>query len=293
MRSQTYRHKNSSMIWYLFLLPTFLGILLFMVYPVFESFRLSLYVSRGAIETWAGSENYTTVLSSNVFWKAVYNTFYMGFFQLLLTIPFGFILASLITELKWGKNLFKILLFIPYITSVVAASMLFLFVLHPEFGLLNYFLSMLGLPTSVWLAEPTSARWGAILLGSWHWLGFVVIIFLANLQAISEDIYEAGAIDGATGIQRWLYITIPNMYGTFSFLIVIGWISGLQRFTDVYLLGGLQGSPARSLHTIVGFIYERGFGGTEYGIASAAAYVLFAIILFFTMLNLRITKMKI
>ncbi len=293
MRSKANGRERTSIIWYFFLLPTFLGIMLFMVYPVVESFRLSFYHSGGAIETWAGADNYKTVLSSDVFWKAVFNTFYMGFFQLLLTIPLGFILASLINELKWGKNVFKVMFFIPYITSVVAASMLFLFVLHPDFGLLNYFLDKLGLPTSVWLAEPSSARWGAILLGSWHWLGFVIIIFLANLQAISEDIYEAGAIDGATGIQKWLYLTIPNMAGTFSFLVVIGWIGSLQRFTDVYLLGGLQGSPARSLYTIVGFIYERGFGGSEYGIASAAAYVLFAMILFFTVLNLKITKMKI
>ncbi|NEW04813.1 sugar ABC transporter permease [Paenibacillus sp. SYP-B3998] len=293
MRGHTNPRKRNSVIWYFFLLPTFMGILLFMVYPVMESFRLSFYHAGGAIETWAGLDNYKTVLSSNVFWQAVFNTFYMGFFQLLLTIPLGFILATLINELKWGKNFFKVMFFIPYITSVVAASMLFLFVLHPDFGLLNYFLSKLGLPTSVWLAEPASARWGAILLGSWHWLGFVIIIFLANLQAISEDIYEAGAIDGATGFQKWRYLTIPNMTGTFSFLIVIGWIGSLQRFTDIYLLGGIQGSPARSLYTIVGFIYERGFGGTEYGVASAAAYVLFAMILFFTALNLKITKMKI
>lgn len=293
MQNQVHHRKRTSVMWYIFLLPTFLGILLLMVYPVIESFRLSFFHSGGTIETWAGGSNYTSVLSSDVFWKAVYNTFYIGFFQLLLTIPIGFILASFINELKWGKNLFKVMFFIPYITSVVAASMLFLFVLHPEFGLLNYFLAKLGLPASVWLADPFSARWGAILLGSWHWLGFVIVIFLANLQAIPEEMYEAGTIDGANGFQKWRYLTIPNMIGTFSFLVIIGWIGGLQRFSDVYLLGGLQGSPARSLYTIVGFIYERGFGGNEYGIASAAAYVLFAMILFFTVLNLKITKMKI
>lgn len=171
--------------------------------------------------------------------------------------------------------------------------MIFLAILHPTAGLLNYFLDLLGLPTSVWLTDPTSAKWGAILLAVWHWLGFTIIIHLANLQAIPEDLYEAASIDGASPIQKWLYITIPNMAGSFAFLVVIGWIGGLQRFTEVYILGGLQGSPARSLHTVVGFIYERGFGGQEYGIASAASYLLFAIILIFTLINMKLTKMKV
>lgn len=284
--------KKSQYIWYLFLVPTLLGIAMFMIYPILESLRLSFYSSNGTIEKFVGFNNYTFILNLEVFWKSVFNTFYITFFQLLITIPIGFVIACAINDSKLGRNLLKSLFFIPYVTPAVAAAMLFMFVLHPN-GLLNSFLQLLGISPVVWLENPTSARWGAIILGSWQSIGFVIIIFLANLQAIPLDYYEAAKIDGSSKIQSWKYITIPLMEGTFAFLAIIGWINGLQRFTDVYILGGLQGSPARSLHTMVGFIFERGFGGYEFGVASAASYILFFMILIFTLVNMKLTKMKI
>jgi len=283
--------RNSQAVWYLFLLPSLLGIILFMLYPVFESFRLSFFSSNGTLEKYVGLSNYKFILSLDVFWKAVFNTFYIAFFQLLITIPIGFVIACAINNIKWGKNLFKVLFYIPNVTSVVAAAMVFMFVLHPQ-GLLNNFFSIFGMSVA-WLSNPNSARWAAIIFGSWQSVGFIIIIALANLQAIPVDYYEAATIDGSSKLQSFRHITIPLMKGTFSFLIVMGWINGLQRFTDVYILGGLQGSPARSLHTLVGFIFERGFGGYEFGIASAASYILLFLILFFTYLNVRMTEMKI
>ncbi|MGN7312252.1 carbohydrate ABC transporter permease [Alkalicoccobacillus gibsonii] len=285
--------KRSDLVWYLFLAPTIVGMLLFIAYPVFESLRLSFYSSNGTIETWVGLRNYERIFSGGSFWYSVYNTFYIGFFQLLIAIPIGFVLASMINRLKWFKGFFKVLFFLPNVTSIVAAAMIFAFLLHPELGLLNYLLSTLGLPTSPWLSDPSTSKWGVILLTIWHWIGFVIIICLANLQAISQELYEASEIDGANKLQQWFYITIPNMSGTFAFLIIMGWISGLQRFNEVFVLGGPGGSPNRSLQTMVSFIYERGFGGFEFGIASAATCLLFVIILLFTMLNIKLTRLKI
>lgn len=285
------KSKSRGYIWYIFLTPTLFGILAFMVYPIIDSLRLSFFKSNGTIETFVGVSNYDYILSLDVFGKAIFNTVYLTFFELLICIPIGFVLASLINELFWGKNLFKILFYIPNITSVVASALVFGFVLHPDGGLLNTLLEFMGLPTSVWLAEPTSARWGAIILSSWRFIGFAIIIYLANMQAIPEYMYEAASIDGANWFQKWRFITYPNMYSTISFLVVMGWIGGLQRFADVYILGGLQGSPARSLHTLVGFIFERGFGGYEFGVASAASYILFTIIFTITIINMKLTKM--
>lgn len=285
--------KKSACIWYLFLTPTLIGIAVFMIYPIFEAFRISFFMSNGTVEKWVGLKNYSQVLQSKTFWKAVYNTFFIGFFQLAIAIPLGFTLASLINGLKWGKDFFKSLFFIPYITSIVAAAMVFMYVLHPEMGILNFILAKVGLPTSTWLAQPQTARWGAVVLAVWHELGFVVVISLANLQTIPRQLYEAAEIDGANRFQKWLYITIPKMKSTFAFFIVMGWIASLQRFSETYILGGLQGSPMRSLYTIVGFIYERGFGGNEYGIASAAAYILFMMILVFTLFNIKLSKLKV
>lgn len=291
---QTRRNKaaKSTITWYLFLLPTLLGIACFIIYPVFESFRLSFYRSNGTIETWIGLGNYQRVLSSSAFWNAVYNTFYIAFFQLLLAIPAGFVLACMINRIKRFQSMFKVLFFLPNVTSIVAAAMIFMFVLQPEVGLINHFLDLLGLPTSPWLSDPSTSKAGVILLAVWHWLGFVIIICLANLQAISPELYEAAEIDGASSLQQWLFITIPNMAGTFAFLFIMGWISGLQRFQEVFVLGGPGGSPSRSLQTMVALIYERGFGGFEFGIASAITVLLFLIILAFTVLNLKLTRLK-
>lgn len=283
---------GSSNVWYLFLLPSFLGILLFMVYPIFESFRLSFYQTNGTIENFVGLKNFKNILTSGTFGNAVWNTFFIGFFQIIITIPLGFIFASLINTVRRGQNFFKVIYFLPNVTSIVAAAMIFAFVLHPEMGIVNYALAKIGFPTLGWLSDPSTSKWAVILLSVWHWIGFVIIICLANLQAISSEMYEAAKIDGANGLQQWLYITIPNMGSTFAFLLITGWIGAMQRFNEVYVLGGPSGSPARSIQTMGAFIYERGFTGFEFGIASAATYVMFVIILIFTFINLKISKLK-
>ncbi|WP_228551484.1 carbohydrate ABC transporter permease [Paenibacillus sp. B01] len=282
--------RESYAVWYVFLLPTLLGILFFTVYPLLESLRLSF--TRGVEERFVGTDNYTDVLTSDTFWYAVYNTLYITIFQLIFAIPLGFVLACLINSLRRSSHFFKVLFYIPNTTSMVAAATVFVAILHPD-GPLNYALELLGMEKVVWLSQPVSAKWGAIILSVWHWLGFVIIICLANLQAIPIEYYEASSIDGATRLQQWWLITIPNMLGSLALLCILGWIGGLQRFADVFMLGGLQGSPARSLHTVVGFIFERGFGGNEYGIASAAAYILFLVILVFTYFNIKLLRMKI
>ncbi|MDN4524069.1 carbohydrate ABC transporter permease [Fictibacillus fluitans] len=287
------KRKDWGLKWYVFLIPSFLGILLFMVYPVFESLRLSFYQSNGTVENYIGLANFKSVLTSNSFWNSVWNTFYIGIFQIMITIPLGFIFASLINSTKRGQNFFKVLYFLPNVTSIVAAAMIFAFVLHPEMGIVNYVLHAIGLPTPGWLSDPSTSKWAVIILAVWHWIGFVIIICLANLQAIPSEMYEAARIDGASGLQQWFFITIPNMAGTFAFLLITGWIGALQRFNEVYVLGGPNGSPARSIQTMGAFIYERGFTGFEFGIASAATYIMFILILVFTFINLKFSKMKI
>ncbi len=275
--------------WYIFLLPTLLGVGLFLVYPIIDSFRLSFFKSNGMIETFRGLQNYQIVLSDDLFWRSVWNTMYLSFFNVGLVIPISFILACLINEMVVGKNIIKSIYFISYITPGIAASTIFLTVFHPE-GIMNMLLAWTGIGDLAWLASPFTAQWAVIIYGIWKGLGFNMIIFLANLQSISRSLYEAAAIDGANPIQRWRYITIPQMRGSIAFLIIMGWIGGMQRFSDVFIFGGSAGSPERSLFTMVSYIYDRGFGSFEFGVASAAAYVMFAIIMVFTVINRKVTK---
>lgn len=289
MRKSKSRGRSSGFIWYFFLLPTILGIVLFMLYPVVESFRLSFFKSNGSMETFNGLKNYVYILGNSDFRTAMFNTFFINFFQLLITLPVSFVAAVAINSLQRGKNVLKALFFIPYITPAIAAGTLFLFILHPE-GILNSVLGVFGIEGISWLSNGWAARWGAVILGIWRSLGFNIIIYLAYLQAISSEYYEAAYIDGCTRFQSHIYITLPLMKGATAFLIIMGWINGLQRFTDIYVLGGQHGSPAHALYTIVSFIYERGFGNYEFGVASAASWVLFAIIMVFTCINMKLTK---
>ncbi|MEZ2715863.1 carbohydrate ABC transporter permease [Niallia circulans] len=144
------KRRTTQWTWYIFLIPSFLGILLFMVYPVIESFRLSFFKSNGTIESFTGLDNFRTVLTSGPFWNAVWNTFFIGIFQVLITIPLGFIFATLINSVGKGKNFFKVIYFLPNVTSIVAAAMIFQFVLHPEMGIVNFALDSMGLPTPGW-----------------------------------------------------------------------------------------------------------------------------------------------
>lgn len=286
------RIRKKQLIWYVFLIPCFLGILLFLAYPVIESFRLSFFRSNGSIERFIGFDNFIYILTSKVFWNSAWNTLFIGFFQMLITIPLGYIFATLINSMFKGKNFFKVIFFLPNITPIVAAAMIFSFVLHPELGIVNYALDSLGLPTPNWFSDPSTSKWGLIALASWHWIGFVIIICLANLQAIAPQMYESAKIDGANWLQQFIYITTPNMGSTFTFLIITGWINALQRFNEAYVIGGASGSPSRSIQTMGSFIYERGFDGFEFGVASAATFVMFVIILIFTLINIKATRMK-
>lgn len=291
LKTKKYSSDNN-FVWYLFLLPSFLGMLLFMVYPVLDSLRLSFFKSNGTIESWVGLRNYVRIFGSATFWRSVYTTVYLGFFKMLIALPLGFIIAFLINTIRFGKNLFKVIYFIPYVSSIIAAGSIFLFVLHPSEGLLNNFIGIFGIPNVSWLAYAGSARWGTIFLMVWHWLGFVIIICIANLQTIPPELYEASSIDGATERQQLFYITIPRMASAFAFLMVIGWISAMKVFGEAYILGRGNGSPAGALTTLTGFVYDRGFGGVEYGFASAAAYVLSLIIFIMTLVNTKLTKMR-
>lgn len=283
--------------WYLFVAPLIVGLILFHGYPIFESLRLSLYKTNLSLEVWRGLKNYEKVLNNEVFWQAVWNTVYMGFWQLLLSVPLAFCLASLIDRLKRGKNAIKTLYFIPYVTPMMAAAFVFLYVMDYQ-GLFNRFTSFFGIVAVEWLRWPLTAQWTVIIFSIWKGIGYTMMVVLSNLQAIPAEYYEAASMDGASELKAWWYITLPNMKHTLYFLFINGMIGLFQRFSDVFAMGGggLQvgggtsmGGPQRALYTIVMFIYERGFGSYDFGMASASANILFVMIFVLTLASVRAT----
>lgn len=285
---------KSELPWYLFLAPTIAAMLAFTFYPLVKTFVLSLHFSQnGTLQNYVGLLNYETILTDEKFWNALYNTVYMGFFSIAINIPAAFTLACLINSLRRGKNLFKMLYFLPNVTSIVAVALIFKVLFYPtEAGTINYLLSFFGIEKQGWLTDPDQSKWVVILMGLWHNIGYSIIIFIAGLQTIPQELYEAAEVDGATRLQKWRRITIPLTRPIFVFMLIMGTISAFERFSDVYSLGGSAGSPLRSLQTIVAYFYENGMLRGQYGLGAAASVIIFALILLVTIINLYVSRRK-
>nr|WP_147675217.1 sugar ABC transporter permease [Numidum massiliense] len=280
---------------YLFVTPLLIGVFVFALYPMVAALLLSFQNTNGVTGTWVGLDNYKLVLADEVFWKSMYNTMYMGVFSVALGIALSFILATLINSLPWNrcKNFFKSVFFLPNVVSAVATSILFSFLFYPEEGgLLNYALGLIGIEPIGWFIDPRFSKNSIVMMSLWGALGYNTIIFFAALQSVPRNLYEAAEVDGAGGVKKWWYITIPYLRPIFLFMVVIGIIGAMKRFTDVWLIGGTAGNPSGTLMTAVLYIYRNAFLSSEMGIATAASYLLFFIILILTVAMLIINKRR-
>jgi len=290
-RAAARRHYFTRNDWmgYVFCAPLIVGVLAFAVYPMFAALYMSFQQTSGMSLSgrWTGLSNYRYVLQDPVFWQSLYNTVYMGVLSVVLGIILSFILASLINSLKGdlGKNFFKGIYFLPNVVSAVAASLLFSFLFYPSReGLLNFVIGLIGIEPVGWLTNPQFSRLSIVLMSLWGALGYNTIIFLAGLQSVPRDLYEAAEVDGAGGLAKWRYITIPYLRPIFGFILIMGTIGGMKRFTDVWLIGGTAGNPGGSLMTCVLYIYRNAFLASQMGLATAASYLLFVVILILTVL---------
>jgi ABC-type sugar transport system permease subunit len=283
--SRLRRSFRGTLVWYSFLLPPLLLILTFIGYPTLQTFRQSFFTrGMGNAETFAGLEHYGLLLTNQIFWGALGNTVLLGVCFLGIVLPLGAALASLLNRVKRGSAPLKVIYFLPQLTSSVAVALMFNYIFQPDWGLLNGGLRALGAKeVPLWLADPrlslTGSRAAATLLAVWAGLGYFIIVILAGLQSIPRDIYDAAALDGANGLQTWWHITLPSLRPTFIFLIMTGTVDALARFGDLWTLGGPGGAPARSLQSVVMFMFQQGFESGDVSIAAAAAVVFFIIVL--------------
>jgi ABC-type sugar transport system permease subunit len=228
-----------------------------------------------------------------LFYKALWNTLYYA----VVTIPVGsalaLILAVGVNGLGRLATVFRTIYFLPVVSSLVAISVVWRWLYQPSFGLINQIIEALGGPRLMWLQEPSLAMPAVMFMAIWHGVGYTMVIFLAGLQGIPQTFYEAAMIDGANKWQLLRHITIPLLMPTITFLLVTGLIGSLQVFTEMYVLLGSPGSgPLHATRTIVVHLYERAFTYFQIGYASAIAFVLFAIILVFTILQLRLLRTR-
>lgn len=273
---------------YLFLSPSIAGLLFFTVGPVIESFLISL--SQYDVmkpPTFIGIQNYVQLFTADkVFLDALRNTFYYTFVATPLGIVLSLLLALAMNQKIKGIVVLRAIYFVPVITSSVAISLLWSWIYNPNFGILNWLLSFAGIQGPEWLASDTWAMPAIIIMAVWQGLGYEMTIFLAGLQGIDTVFYEAAKIDGADAWQRFLHITVPLISPTTFFLLVITIIGGFQVFVPMYIM--TQGGPNYSTISIVEHLFNNGFTYLHMGLASAMAYVLFAIVFVFTLIQLRL-----
>ncbi|HZY67960.1 MAG TPA: sugar ABC transporter permease [Devosia sp.] len=259
------------------LLPSLLGMGAFYILPVISSLVLSF--AKWDLLTpiqWIGAGNYLTALADPAVQQALRNTllFILGY---LPAVVFGGLgLALLLNRKLRGRTLFRAIYFVPVVTSWVAVSLVWKWLLNPQYGLINWGLSLLGIKGPAWLFDPDWAMAGVVLTTIWKDLGFVTVIYLAGLQEIPENLGEASDIDGATAWQKFWSVTWPMLAPTTFFVTTISLISSFQVFDQVFIMTG--GGPVGATTTVVQLIYKNAFSYGQMGYASAISWILFALI---------------
>lgn len=288
---------KKQMVWYSFLIVSIVTLIALTYIPMLQSVKYSFFdiqVIGFGDDKFVGFQNYEKIMNNASFLKSIGNTFILAFLS-LISIPVGFILATLINNIGKGKwqSFFRVGYYFPNIITGVSVVLIFQIVLKANGGLLNNALSFLtGQEVTIgWLSDSHFSRFGATILSVWGNMGYAMLINLASLQSIPSEIYEAAEVDGANGIKQWWYITIPQMKSCFAFLFITSMINGLARFTDLFIIGGNSsaGRPGGTLQTIMMYIYQFSFETPQYGIASAGAMILFVMTFVITLINLKIT----
>ena len=259
--------------------------LVFFFIPFFQTFVLSFEDYSNSIynPTWIGLQNYFKLFQSPIFYKVLLNTFLYLFIAvpILATIPL--FLAILLNNKMKGVTLYKILIYLPVIVSIVVAAIAFKW-LYADQGILNFFAQKLGYNPIGWLTDTKFSLISVIIVTIWKGIGYYMMIYLAALMSVPKELYEACDIDGAGVIRKHLTVTIPHIMPTLALVSTISAISAMKVFAEIYVM--TKGGPLNSSKTIVYYIYERAFENLDLGYASAMAVVLLMIVMVFSFINI-------
>ena len=270
---------------YLFLLPAGIVLLVFFFIPFFQTIYLSFFSYSNDVykPEFVYLGNYIELLKSPLFLKTILNTFYF----LILCVPFLVIfplfLAILINQKIKYKNIYKILIYIPVVISIVVVAIAFKWLYAPE-GLLNFFVEKLGFTPIGWLSDPKVAMISVALVTIFKGVGYYMMIYLSALMSVPNELYEAAEVDGAVGFRKHMLVTIPHIMPMIALVSTISSISALKVFVEIYVM--TKGGPLNSTKTIVYYIYEKAFENLDLGIASAGAVILLFIVMIFSIINI-------
>lgn len=286
-----YGNKKTAL---LFIAPALLFVLLFIYYPIVQNFFLSLYRWKafGEERTWVGLQYYKRIAQDPVFLIALKNNFLYALISIVFQVGLGLVIAAILEETFFRRfqGFFRTVFFMPSVISITVVGLLFQLVYHPSIGLLNNFLKAVGLEnlTRAWLGESGSAIFAIVATSQWQYIGYIMLLFLVAIQKIPRGLYESAEIDGAGALQRFFYITVPQVKETIIMTSIITVIGGFKVFDEVYVM--TAGGPGRSTEVLATYLYRSGFRNDEMGMASAIASIIFVITFVLTLVQLYVNK---
>ncbi len=289
---ETLRQMRKNWDAYLFISPWIILFFIFTLFSVSFSFYISFHKWNILEPTkpFVGLDNYIRMFTDPRFFRALINTLLFTGFGVPLGLASGLLVALLLNTRVRGQGIYRTLFYIPVITPLVVSAVIWKWLYQGDYGLINYYLLKLGIIKEklLWLADPDLAMPALIIMGVWMGTGGVMVLYLAGLQGIPEEFYDAARVDGASSFQRLIYITIPLLAPTTFYLLVTSIIGSFQSFAHIYIMTG--GGPLNRTTVVGYYVYEKGFKHYDMGYASALSYFLFAVIFIITLLQMKFTK---
>jgi ABC-type sugar transport system permease subunit len=273
-----------------FLLPSFVGFLLFVLIPMFATIGLAFTDYSGGFTTqWIGFKNFVIAFNSPEFINSLINTIKFTVVTVVAQVFLGFVFAILLNRKMFGRDFFRAVIFLPVVLSMVAISLVFMVMLHPDKGPVNNFLVSLGIGRIPWLTSPATALLTIMLVTVWQSFGYYMVLFLSGLQSINPELYEAASIDGAGKWRQLVNITVPMLSPTTFFCVIMAVINSFKVFDPVFVMTGgqLGGGPAGSTTVLVFDIFQNAFAHYRMGYASAESVILLIIVLAVTIIQYR------
>lgn len=287
------RNNRNEFIWgWMFILPTMLGLVILNIIPIFQTIYQSFFKTGafGKGNIFIGLDNYKKVLTDVVVWQSLFNTFKYTIIEVPFSIAIGLILAVLLNRKIKGKSFYRTIFFLPMVAAPAAIAMVWRWLYNSEFGLFNHILNSLGLKSVNWISSPSITFISIAVVGVWSILGYNLVLFLAGLQEIPSDYYEAAEIDGANGFMQFFFITIPLISSTMFFVLVTRVIGALQVFDVIYMMMDKTNPAFPKTQSLVYLFYKSSFIEGNKGYGSAIVMLLLVVIMIITIIQAKLQK---
>lgn len=278
---------------YVYIAPFFILFAIFGIFPLLYTAWVSL-TDRNLLApsaSFIGLDNYSELIHDSYFWNAVGNTLGIWVLSTLPQLMLALVMAHVLNRSLRVRTFFRMSILLPQVTSLVAVALIFTQLFGYRYGLVNYLLNQVGIENVNWEAGRLTSWFALSTMVTWRWVGYNALLYLAAMQSIPDELYEASAVDGARSWRQFMHITVPMLRPTIIFTVIISTIGGLQLFTEPYLFqpvqGGSTGGSGRQYQTVSMYLYEKAFGGSQFnfGYAAAIAWCLFLLIAVFSFLN--------